>query len=272
MRRPIARFLGQRKAIPGSLPSSWTGFNPNNIENLYMWFDAADASTITASSGAVSQWNDKSSNGFNVSQGTGSAQPTTGSSTLNGLNVISFASNDQLTYSAASDALDFSPLTVFLVARYTATTNQFQRFFTSRRSATGAADFQSPNMTVQMNTATPVAIFVAAGTGANNGVTQNNYFLFDGVSNGSTVNASADMRPANVNNTGSIANQRYFRIGSECNSLGNPPIADSSGFLTGDIAEIILYNRELTLSERRAVRQYLQKKWRAPSVVPLGYA
>ena len=55
-----------------------------------VWLDASDASTITASSGSVSQWDNKGTQA-NFVQGTGSAQPTTGLSTLNGLNVINFS-------------------------------------------------------------------------------------------------------------------------------------------------------------------------------------
>jgi len=50
----------------------WT---PANITTL-AWYDASDATTITESGGAVSQWDDKSGNTRHISQGTGSAQPT----------------------------------------------------------------------------------------------------------------------------------------------------------------------------------------------------
>ncbi len=54
-----------------------------------LWFDAADASTITETSGNVSQWADKSGNGRNATQATGAAQPDSGG-THNGLNTINF--------------------------------------------------------------------------------------------------------------------------------------------------------------------------------------
>lgn len=40
-----------------------------------LWLDAADSATITESSGAVSQWDDKSGNDRHATQGTGSLQP-----------------------------------------------------------------------------------------------------------------------------------------------------------------------------------------------------
>jgi hypothetical protein len=52
-------------------PALWT---PANITTA-LWLDAADASAITESSGAVSQWNDKSGNGRNATQATLGFQP-----------------------------------------------------------------------------------------------------------------------------------------------------------------------------------------------------
>ena len=61
-------------------------FDPADL-SPQLWLDAADATTITASSGSVSQWNNKGSLS-NFAQATSAKQPTTGNSTLNGLNVI----------------------------------------------------------------------------------------------------------------------------------------------------------------------------------------
>jgi hypothetical protein len=83
-----------------------------------LWLDASDITTITESGGAVSQWNDKSGNGFNVSQGTGAAQPTTGSLTRNGLNVLSFDGGDVLAYSGTTN-FNVGDFTVFVVAEQT---------------------------------------------------------------------------------------------------------------------------------------------------------
>jgi hypothetical protein len=64
-------------------------FSPLDLSPV-LWLDASDTSTITEVGGAVSQWDDKSGNGNNVTQGTAAAQPTSGTRTLNGLNVLDF--------------------------------------------------------------------------------------------------------------------------------------------------------------------------------------
>jgi len=66
-------------------------FSPADL-SPQLWLDASDSSTITESSGSVSQWNNKGSLG-NFTQATSANQPTTGVTTLNGLNVIDFDSD-----------------------------------------------------------------------------------------------------------------------------------------------------------------------------------
>lgn len=69
----------------------WT---PEEISTL-AWFDASDASTITTTSGAVTGWNDKSGNGFNLTTSS-SVGPATGTNTLGGLNVLAFDQGDKM--------------------------------------------------------------------------------------------------------------------------------------------------------------------------------
>jgi hypothetical protein len=62
-----------------------------------LWLDASDSATVTTVSGTVSQWNDKSGNGRNATQGTAGNRPTYTTAGQNGLNVITFdGQNDWL--------------------------------------------------------------------------------------------------------------------------------------------------------------------------------
>lgn len=61
-----------------------------------VWYDAADTSSISVSGTAVTQWNDKGSLGLNLTQGTAGNRPTSGVTTLNGKNVITFDGGDVL--------------------------------------------------------------------------------------------------------------------------------------------------------------------------------
>jgi hypothetical protein len=70
-----------------------TVWNPSMITTA-LWLDAADASTVTTVSSAVSQWNDKSGNGRNATQSTAGYRPTYTSAGQNGLNVLTFDGTD----------------------------------------------------------------------------------------------------------------------------------------------------------------------------------
>jgi hypothetical protein len=91
---PVISSLTKRPVYRGG--NSGVAFLPTDLSNLLLWLDASDASTITETLGAVSQWDDKSGNGNHVTQGTASLQPVSGSNTLNSLNVIDFDGSDAL--------------------------------------------------------------------------------------------------------------------------------------------------------------------------------
>jgi hypothetical protein len=60
--------------------------------------------------------------------------------------------------------------------------------------------------------------------------------------------------------------QDYACIGQNANGqlgLGNNPNATSQYF-TGDLAELLIYNRILQTTERQNVEEYLQSKWNLP--------
>ncbi|MCC5843171.1 MAG: hypothetical protein JJU05_02850 [Verrucomicrobia bacterium] len=86
---PVAN-AGLDQTLALSESELWT---PANIPTA-AWFDASDADTITENGGVVSQWDDKSGNHVTL---TGTAGPTGGAS-LNGVNALSFAEAQHLSY------------------------------------------------------------------------------------------------------------------------------------------------------------------------------
>jgi hypothetical protein len=84
-----------------STPAGGGSFSVLDVPGLIGWWDASDAASITSSGGAVSQWNDKSGNGFHVVQATAGNKPTTGTRTINSLNVLDFDGGDVLAKSSS---------------------------------------------------------------------------------------------------------------------------------------------------------------------------
>ncbi len=70
-------------------------FDPSLDASLIGWWDAADAATITETSGAVTSWADKAGSA-NLAQPASARQPTTGVRTLNGANIVDFDGGDYL--------------------------------------------------------------------------------------------------------------------------------------------------------------------------------
>lgn len=104
-------------------------FNPLTLSPV-RWLDASDTSTITESGGEVSLIADKSGNGNDASQATAGQKPTTGATTLNGLNVLDFDGID--------DQLDVAGISgwEYLVLVYKAATTDSTQSFGSSGSTT----------------------------------------------------------------------------------------------------------------------------------------
>jgi hypothetical protein len=76
-------------------PGAATGdtFTPLDLSPL-AWWDASDAATVTTSSGDISDWDDKSGNGWHLEQTTSGNRPAYTTSAINGLNAAQWPSTD----------------------------------------------------------------------------------------------------------------------------------------------------------------------------------
>lgn len=253
---------GLTLADPAFLATA-AGFSPASLSPV-VWFDASDATTIVSSAGKVSQWNDKSGLGRNVTQATSTNQPTTASATQNGLNVLVFDGNDSMTYDAGSDIIDFSRITFFVVARGDSPGIQpsFYRTFASRRNVTTTADFQAPNYVGHTRQNANTLNWNNNGTAVSTSIPYSlaTTFLSEGRFNGSSmfhrINNGTEYSTAAAQG----ALQRYFRVAGGIAATAMPA-TDNNGFWNGRIAELVIFNADLTTTQRDQVRAYLNTKW-----------
>lgn len=242
----------------------------------YVWYDASDVSTITHSAGAVSQWNDKGSAGFNLSQATGSRQPATNSVFQNGLNTISFDGGDVLTNTTKANWKFLHNGTKYVLGvvvkmKTTANTGEDLYVFTNQRRGEGGV---IGGMLSQDNIAgrTSALIRVIRETSAscalileNNVWTATNVVCYTEVADPGNATAANRMKS-------------YFGTGAAVGTntaTGTPSTADAAydiGFgaadnilvagITGYICEIVImqspYNTE---TDRTSLRDYLISKW-----------
>lgn len=250
----ISNLISEPISSHISLPISGgdQSFLPSKLSNLQAWYDADDSDTITTSTG-VSQWNDKSGNDYHATQSTSGDQPATGTNTLNGKNVLTFdGTDDNLTLpSALCSSIPNGDSTIFVVARQDAKPQQ-------ERIITMATSSNSTRMAVRYNGSTSRPDFINNNTGSvvsgNVGFESLNYNIITTSHTGTTMTLSSNASTESTTSTG--ANVSDASIGS-IGAVGN----GNGDNLDGDIAEIIIYNRVLTESERLSVHRYLYNKW-----------
>lgn len=238
------------------------GFSPLDLSPA-LWLDASDTSTITASGGLVSQWNDKSGNGRNVSQATSANQPITGTTTLNGLNVITYDGSNDVLLSAAN-APDVTAMSCFAVARH----SSFDSIAPRVVDLTGA-NGTGRLLIVRDDIASKIADVVISTDAvqntrfSNTGVmTTNVWRHFGFVWAGGITTASnltfrvmgADSNGTYTAGTGSIVSTTNltYRIGNSVTGARSWP---------GEFAEIIVWHRALSTSEVNSIEAYFSTKW-----------
>ena len=232
--------------------TSGASFTPASISGLALWLDANDPSTISQSGNAVSQWDDKSINGYNATS-SGTNRPTTSVATLNGKNVISFdGTDDYMSLPSGTYSIPSGDATMFVVYRDNANliykqpicakdggSNRF-RFMalgsTQFCSVHGNSAQQSSVLTTVGSTAGYIALMVSPDNGTNQ------RFYRSGV---------AEVGNNAVRTTFTATS---FTVGAQ---------DSTTNYWQGDIAEILIYTRVLTATERNQVGAYLASKWGA---------
>lgn len=212
-------------------------FTPTNIADLSLWYDFADESTVTTAGNQISQVDDKSINGNNAVQVTGSSQPLYGLTTLNGLNTANFDTNKFLTTQNAI-TID-SNITVFMVVS------------NINRVGTNANLFRDSGN-------------ASAVTYINQG-SSDQYAMFNGVTLQSATSA--------VNDT-SVLTSVYNGVNSELRRNGTQIASGDTGISSlvntlqianattnGQYGEFLYYNRVLTTQEILDIEEYLLGKW-----------
>lgn len=255
------------------------GFNPLSLSPA-LWLDASDTSTITSSGSPakVSQWNDKSGNGRNVTQPTGTAQPGTGSTTQNGLNVLTFDGNDALDAATAADWKFLHDGTNYIVAAVVKWGNVASPKALYPLLSTFNSDLARVGMWVGIDDRAArtkrLRHVVGNGSGtasvgnesADNATSTNAATVFSLLSD--PDNATAASRSSMFNNGGSaIANNTLTTAVSTSNpqnflTIGVIPAVPTAYALVGFIAEIVIVSgANATEANRVALRDYLNAKW-----------
>lgn len=254
--------------MPSSVGVVSSGFDPVMSLSPALWLDAADTSTITASSGAVSEWRDKSGNSRHVSQATSSKQPSTGTRTQNGLNLIDFDGSDDLLVTGASAPNFASGITIFVVEIH-------DTFGTNDRGRIVDVT-NGPVYYLYGIDGVNVQSFVTNQSGSNgrestlyantSGVFRQSSVRWWGATDTYTINHRSQRLPNNGSTIGT--NASVASTSGQVIQIGGRASANDRNF-DGAIGELIIFNRGLSLDEVQRVEQYLEAKWNSASPVSL---
>lgn len=210
---------------------------------LNLWLDAADDTTFSYSSGTVvSQWRDKSGLNNHTSQATVLNQPSR-STAQNSRKIVTFdGTNDSL---STSNSLDLSVThTIFAIA--------------SQTTGTEDAGLVSINNSLNNgltlhNGSTYYGYYGNGSKHATSAITTSTSYIFTKVFKGtSSTTRQVYLNGTSATTTGVIANS---------DASGVIRLGQQSTYLNGTIAEVIIFNRELTATELKQVHTYLGQKW-----------
>lgn len=225
-------------------------FAPTDIANLALWLDASDTATITHSSNAVSQWDDKSGNARHVTQGTGANKPTTNTTTQNGRNVLVFDSTDTLVRASTTIGGD---VTVFAVFRKTGTANSFESFPVTLTEINVPRPFDRYNSSMIAPAGQPNV------TGATDLSTQTTWCQITNQIDSAATNSYTEWK--NGVSTAVVTGTSGGTLGNASQAITIAGREDGATHLTGDIAEIVIYEALLGTTDRETVEDYLIARW-----------
>jgi hypothetical protein len=226
-----------------------TGFNPKSIANLAMWLDAADASTVLLDgSSNVEEWRDKSGNNRHATQTTGANRPDY-AGTLNSKKIVGFAGSPE-GMNAPAPVPGSTSRTVFVVAKYAAVGSTNALVNLSDGVATGTAWVFTTEIAIRCvsrvrvfgggQTSTPQILAITQAGSSTSDLTAR--------INGSLVSPTSTTA-GTIDSTGSNMGIGYYGLGN------------ITSHANCDLAEILVYSRALSNSERAAVEKYLSQKW-----------
>lgn len=226
-----------------------TGFTPKNVSGLAAWWDANAASSLTLDgSGNVSTWADLSGNSVNATQTTANNRPTPTAGALNGKQVLTFdGSNDGLSFTGTARTDE----TLIIVCKVNYVVDAAQQIIGDSASGFGL------NITLKSFANSPLFAYLGGFTA---GTTAIRYNYSTGVAFGPSVvslvrsSAAGGQLLTDGTSRGTCTTSNSFafsRIG----------VISTTQNMNGYIAEVCIYSRALSASERQQVERYLGKKW-----------
>lgn len=245
--------------------------------NLALWLDANDASTISLSGSAVSQWRDKSGNGRHVAQAVTANQPTYQATGFNGRPTVSFNGNSWLfNLSVAALLRNATGGSLTAVANYTNANNTPDRWVAgvvnSLNTARAAAILLPSSLLGAGGRRVDSDAFSRAtsATAYTNGtsIIQNLSLDFAGNNVSQFVNGSAagtSTFPSGGGNSSDLA-AKALSVGCYTVNGINP-----ASLMLGLISGVVITHGVLSTTDRQRLEGYLAHRWGMTANLPADH-
>ena len=235
---------------------------PERIPNLQLWLDAQRIAQ--ANDTEVATWTDASGNGYNAEQNTTAARPIYKTNQLNGLPVVRFDGVDdfmELVSGSLDMARNVAGLTIVAVVKYPADSSENIAFSIANDSTVSRSillqdalnKYRAGGRRLDAN---PFESAISTQNATAAFIIQTGVLDYTNATLNQYINGVVDGTDDPFQTAGSTSNTASSRIRVGANS-----VVTAGSLLTGDIAEIIVYQRVLTANELTNVHAYLAAKW-----------
>ena len=253
-------------------------FDPNDIADCKVWLDASDLEGLDGDQ--ISSWTNKGEADFDLIQPNTTYQPTLKVGIINSKNAIRFNGTNQFFYNA--NGLDLFKnvgfVSVFVVYKVTTQVQQYILMASDGLVGGRYPRFGIYNSVAMMVTAAkqldgnPEYEFFGnyIEKTFNTFHIQNGDVSWAGNFIKSYVDGYANGELLDIQSSGNTSNTNSINISCGVGEFSTPQITlypsssllpRSPSYYNGDIAEIIIYNRQLTILEKEKLNRYLTIKY-----------
>lgn len=239
---------------------------------LALWLDADDASTITLNGSTVSQWDDKSGNGFNFTQAIAANQPAYVTNQLNGKPIVRNVSGDFMFGASGPVLRNVSQGWMVAVAKYPTVSNASDNKLLMA-VATGVSSSTRMGLTAFPGNGTNSLTvsgrrldadgFTSASSSTTRASVQATWMIevgnlnFGAAQANHWTNGTQDLTAASFLTAGNTSNTNSERQAIFSNTLGSGSFAPNGT----ELAEAFILQNAVSNADRQKLEGYLAWKW-----------
>lgn len=228
------------------------GSTPVSVPGLFVWLDSLVPSSIISSGGAISQWSDVSGRGNHFTQSTGANKPALSGSLISFNGTSSYLQNSSIINKLSHANSNFSVYAAFNTSNYTINNQNILGNAISGNNDEWLIQILFNELTGAGWRATlDNADSVSFTSNAINSVTLLNLAVSFNVDTYLNYTIMPGTNPPAVATTGSVC------------TIGCTPALNY--FFSGNMREVLMYERYVSGAENTLIQQYLSNKWGSPA-------